>query len=175
MKKTFLVTTLILVVITGTAWADSAEKKTINYKKVEAFMNDYYYACNLYMQDAETIDKMDKYWARDFIVTSYLPLPEYPVMDLNTWKNFLVGIHIDVIETLYCLELSIDIENMTVVSRLISEFKDRYTDELLLTVDCIDFYEFKVNKKNKIKLTSLKIFFSNPEAIINLTFPPDDR
>lgn len=175
MSKTFLVTTLILAVIAGTACTDCAEKNSINYKKVEAFMKDYYHACNLNVQDAERIDKMDEYYAQNFIVTSYLPLPEYPVMDLNTWKKFLVKIHIDTLETLQCLEMSIDTKKMTVFSRLISEFKDRKTGDSLLKVDCIDFYEFEVNKENKIKLTSLKIFFSDPVAIMKLAFPPDDR
>ncbi len=171
MKKTFFITILMMLVFTVTALPGAAEKKTVNYQKVEQFMAEYYNAYNLYAQDAQTMDLMDEYWAPEFTSIQFLPLPEPLVMDLFTWKNFLVFAHLNMIETLTLKELSIDTKNLSVTARVEITFIDRATGDLLLNLDCVGFYNLKVNKKNKIQITCLKLYFADPEALMALGPP----
>lgn len=171
MKKATFILTLIFAAFTMTAFADICEKKGISYKKIEMFMEEYYNAYNLYAQDSETIDLMDEYWAPEFIAISYFPLPKYPTFDLIAWKNFLVTIHFDFLETLFCDELSIDTKKMTTVSRLTISFYDRYSGQLVKKVDGIGYYDLKVCKRRNIKITKLRLFFSDPSALMELAFP----
>jgi hypothetical protein len=135
-------------------------------------MADYYRDFNLYAQDAATIDLMDEYWAPEFIAILFVPLPQYPVFDLTTWKLFMVGVHLNLIETLTVDELSIDTKKLTVVARLAIDFHDRMTGELVLHVDGIAFYNLKVEKGDKLKMTGLKLYFADPEAVMGLAGPP---
>lgn len=172
MKKTFLIFIFAVLIVTVTTLPGDTENKTANYQKVEQFMADYYNAYNMYAQDASTIDLMDEYWAPEFTCIQYLPLPEPLVMDLFTWKNFLVFAHLNVLETLTLKELSIDTKNLSAVARLSIDFNDRSTGALLLNVDCVGFYNFKIEKQDKIIITSLKLYFSNPEAMMAFGPPP---
>lgn len=174
MKKTILILTLILAVFTVTVFADRCEKKGINYKRIEMFMEEYYIAYNQYAQDSGTIDLMDEYWAPEFIAIAYFPLPNYPTFDLVSWKNFLVTVHLDFLETLYCDELLIDTKKMTAVSRLSIYFYDRYSGQLVKKVDGIGYYDLKVCKSRNIKITKLRLFFSDPSALMELAFPAPD-
>ncbi len=170
MKKIICLGTLILFVSTLSVFPG---KKTVNYKKIEQFIADYYNAYNLYAQDAETIDLMDEYWAPEFISMQYLPLPECPlIMDLTTWKNFLVAVHMNLLETLTVEELSIDTKRLSVVARLDIDFNDRTTGMLVLNVDCIGFYNLKVNKGNKIQITCIKLYFADPYALMAISPQP---
>jgi len=172
MKKTIFVTILILLVTSMTVLPGETGKRHDSYHKVETFMEDYYRDYNLYAQDAQTIDLMDKYWAPEFISISFFPLPEYPVFDLTAWKNFLVGVHLNLLETLTVDELSIDTKKLTVVARLAIDFHDRASGALVLHVDGIAFYNLKVGKKNKLKMTVLKLYFADPIALMAISGPP---
>jgi hypothetical protein len=147
-------------------------KRKVSYHKVEEFMEDYYRDYNLYAQDAATIDLMDEYWAPEFISIQFLPLPEYPVFDLTTWKFFLVAVHLNLVETLTVDELSIDTKKLTVVARLAIDFHHRMTGELVLHVDAIAFYNLKVEKGHTLKMTCLKLYFADPEAVMAISGPP---
>jgi hypothetical protein len=150
-----------------------AEKKTVNYKKVEQFIAEYYNAYNLYAQDMETIDLMDEYWAPEFVSMQYLPIPECPlIMDLTTWKYFLVGAHLNLLETLNLEEVSIDTKKLSVVARVNLDFNDRTTGALVLNVDCIAYYNLKVDKKNKIQIICLKLYLADPYALMAISPQP---
>ena len=173
MKRATLFTTLVLglFVFAGAVSADETVKGNTSSRKVVEFMDNYYDTYNKYGQDAESIDMMDEYWAPEFMVVVYFPLPEYPTMDLFTWKHFLVGAHTHAIETIHCEELSVDTENKTAVSRIVIEFHDRSTDALLLKTDGIGFYNFKVDKKNRLKMTRLRLYFADPALMMQLSAP----
>jgi hypothetical protein len=172
MRKKKFFTVLIVLVISMTVLPAKTVKKNVNYHKVEKFMEDYYNDYNLYAQDPQTIDLMDEYWAPEFISIQFLPVPQYPVFDLIGWKNFLVFVHLNLLETLTVEELSIDTKKLTVVTRLSIDFNDRYSGALVLHVDAIAFYNLKVEKKNKLKMTFLKLYFADPEAVMALSAPP---
>lgn len=172
MRKKIFFTVLIVLVISLTLLPGKTTKRHVSYHKVEKFMEDYYNDYNMYAQDAQTIDLMDKYWAPEFLSIQFLPLPQYPVMDLFAWKNFLVFVHMNLLETITVEELSIDTRNLTVVSRLSIDFNDRFSGALVLHVDAIAFYNLKVEKKNKLKMTFLKLYFANPEAVMAISGPP---
>jgi hypothetical protein len=172
MKKTILVTLLILAVSAMMLHPGQVGRKRLNYHQVENFMSDYYRHYNLYTQDPWTIDLMDKYWAPEFIAISYLPIPGNLVLDLASWKNFLVGVHMNLRETLTVVELSIDTRRFTVVSRLVIEFHDRTTGALALQIEGTAFYNLKVERRNRLKMTALKLYVSDPEALMAISGPP---
>ena len=172
MKKTIFVTILILLVTSMTVLPGETGKRKVGYHQVDTFMQDYYRDYNLYAQDAGTIDLMDKYWAPEFISISYFPLPQYPVFDLIAWKQFLVGVHLNLLETLTVEEFSLDTKKLTVTARLAIDFHDRASGALVLHVDGIAFYNLKVEKKNKLKMTALKLYFADPEALMAISGPP---
>ncbi len=140
-----------------------------NYKQIKNFMADYYDAYNMYAQDAATIDKMDKYWAPEFKAVQFLPLPQPLEMDLATWKGFMVFVHLNMTETLVVDEMAIDKKKLSVVARLTLYFNDRATGQLILSTNAIAFYNLKVRKKHKIKMTGLKLYFSDPALVMQLS------
>jgi len=143
-----------------------------SYQKIKQFMENYYTAFNLYAQDPQTIDLMDEYWAPEFLATQYIPVPQYPVLDLVTWKNFMVYVHMNVKETLTVQEMSVDTQKLAVVARLSITFHYRATGELALKVDAIAYYNLKVDKRCKLKQTALKLYFADPISIMILSGPP---
>lgn len=144
-----------------------SSKETI-YKKIEKFMGAYYKAYNQYGQDAGTIDKMDQYWAPEFKAIAYFPVLEFPTMDLVTWKKFIVGSHMSVLERINLDELYVDTKEMAVTSKVNIENIDRKTNELLLKVDSLALYNLKVDKKKNIKIISLKFFCADPVGLMEL-------
>ncbi|MCP5104311.1 MAG: hypothetical protein GY950_13065 [bacterium] len=132
-------------------------------------MADYYDAYNMYAQDAPTVNKMDEYWAPEFLATQFLPLPQPLVMDLPTWKGFMVFVHMNFTETLVVDEMAIDTKNSSVVSRLTIFFNDRITGQMVVSTTCIAFYNLKVGKGHKIQMTGLKLYFTNPALVMQLS------
>lgn len=171
MKKKFLVTLLVMFVVLS-VFAQAKDVKKVKRDQVEAFMADYYAAYNLYAQDPQTIDLMDEYWAPEFVAVQYLPLPQYPVMDLITWKNFMVFVHLNITETLVVEEMTIDTVGKSVSVRLAIDFNDRYTGELVLHVDAVAIYNLKLDEDKKLKMTALKLYFADPLAVMALSAPP---
>lgn len=173
MKKTIVITVLILLLAsTNFLQAQEACVKKVKYFDIESFMDKYFTAYNLYAQDAPTMDKMDLYYAPEFLSIQYLPLPQYPVMDRTTWKNFLIYAHLNVTETLNVDELSIDCETLTATARLSINFNDRASGQLALHVDAIAFYNLKTDKKGRLSITTLKLYFSDPQSVMALSGPP---
>ncbi|MCP5048465.1 MAG: hypothetical protein GY940_14945 [bacterium] len=84
----------------------------------------------------------------------------------------MVFVHLNMTETIHLEEISIDTKNLTVVTRLNIDFNHRVTGELLLNIDTIGFYNLKVGKKNEIQITGLKLYFSDPQALMILSSPP---
>jgi ethanolamine utilization microcompartment shell protein EutS len=172
MRKKIFSTMLIVLVISVTFLPAKTTKGHVNYQKVKKFMEDYYNDYNMYAQDAATIDLMDRYWAPEFLSIQFLPVPQYPILDLIAWKNFLVMVHLNLLETITVEELAIDTKNLTVSSRLSITFNDRFSGALVLHVDAIAFYNLKIVRKNKLKMTFLKLYFANPEAVMAISGPP---
>jgi len=174
LKGTKVVFVVLFCMIFVTA-AQTENPGTTSFKKIEAFMHEYYNAYNLYAQDMETIDQMDEYWAPEFVSIQYLPIPQYPVMNLAAWKMFLVAAHSGLKETLTVTEMSIDTKNLSVICRIAINFSDRVTGATVLNVDGVGFYNLKLIKGNKIMITELKLYFSDPGALMAIApGPPPD-
>ena len=172
MKKTIFISIFILMFSTTMMFAGDPGKKSVKYCDVQQFMTDYYTAYNLYSQDASTIDLMDRYWAPEFLSIQFLPIPQPLVMDRTTWKYFLVGVHSQFIETLTVEEMSIDTQKLTVVARLTIDMTDRASGVLVLRIGGVGFYNLKVDKKKNLQMICLKLYFSDPGALMALSGPP---
>jgi len=174
MKKKFFVTLLIMMVAVSIFVQAKDLRRKVKHDQAAAFMADYYAAYNLYAQDAQTIDLMDDYWAPEFIAVQYLPLPQYPVMDVVAWKNFMVFVHLNITETLVIEEMSIDTVNQVAAVRLGIDFNDRVTGELVLHADAAAFYTLKMDEDKKLKMTTLRLYFADPLAVMALSAPSLD-
>lgn len=172
MKKMIIITILMFLFFNTLMFSGEKINGNAGYRLVKHFMQEYYQAYNESAQDASSIDLMDKYWASEFLAYQYLPLPECLVMDLPTWKNMMVYVHLNVKETLKVEEMAIDIETMSVVSRLSITFNYRWNGELALKVDAVAYYNLKLDEKRQLKQTALKLYFSDPLAVMQLSGPP---
>jgi hypothetical protein len=170
MKKLGILVFMFIWVLSGMNVAAECHQatKTANQKKIVEFMKSYYEAYNQYAQDAETIDLMDNYWAQEFTSVAYLPVPEYPILDLQNWKNFLVYGHMFALERLESRELVIDRKHMKVVSRINIKHLDRFSGALVLQLQGIGIYDLKTDANNNLKITRMKFFCSNPLALMEL-------
>lgn len=149
--------------------ADTTSKELkANQRKIESFMKNYYSAYNNLAQDFETIDQMDTYWAPEFQVVIYFPFPEYPVLDLQSWKMFLVQGHLTVKESLLPTETVIDTKNMKVTSKMDVIHSSRDNNEVVIHLDGVGIYDLKVDGNNKLKITKLQFFCSDPMALMEL-------
>lgn len=171
-KKRLFVFALIMIFAIGMISAESLNERKTSHKKIELFMADYYSAYNNYAQDMETMDLMDDYWAPEFIVTIFFPVPQYPTMNLEYWKRFLVMAHLQAKERLVSEGLAIDTKKMTVTSELFVGFYDRNSDELLYQVDGVGIYKLKADTEGKLYITGLKLFFSDPNGLMEFSTPP---
>ncbi len=142
--------------------------KKANQKKIVEFIETYYDAYNQFAQDAETIDLMDNYWAPEFEAVAYFPLPQYPQMDLKTWKGFLIMGHMMALERLETMELIIDTKQMKVVSKISVKHFDRFSGSLLLELHGIGMYDLKIDASNNLKITRMQFFCTNPMALMQL-------
>ena len=170
MKKLTLIAIIVCLVIPmGIFGADTDSKVAkANLKKIESFMKDYYVAYNELAQDFETIDQMDNYWAPEFQVTIYFPFPEYPVLDLQTWKMFLAQGHVAVKEKLTSIDTIIDTKNMKVTTKLDIKHTERNNNELVIHLDGVAIYSLKVDSNNDLKITDMQFFCSDPIALMEL-------
>jgi hypothetical protein len=170
MKKLTLIAIIVCLVIPMGIFGADTDSKIIkaNQKKIESFMKDYYHAYNNLAQEFETIDMMDEYWAPEFQIKIYFPFPEYPVLDLQTWKMFLAQGHISIKETLVPTETVIDTKTMKVTTKMDVKHNDRNGNELLIHLDALVIYDLKVDAGNNIKITKMQFFCSNPNAMMEL-------
>lgn len=171
MKKLVIFVFMLIWVLNGLSIAGNCQHtatKKMNQKKVVEFMKNYYKAYNQYAQDAETIDMLDSFWAPEFVAVAYFPLPEYPRMDLEFWKGFLVMGHLQALEKLESEEIIVDTQKMKVVIKVNVKHFDRFSGALLLELQGVGMYDLKIDANNSLKITSMKFFCSNPMGLMEL-------
>ncbi len=170
MKKLTLIAIIVCMVLPMGIFGENIDSKELkaNQRKIESFMKNYYNAYNNLAQDFETIDMMDEYWAPEFQVVIYFPFPEYPTLDLQTWKMFLAQGHLTVKETLIPTETVIDTKNMKATSKLKVKHTERNNNELVVALDGVGIYDLKVDGNNKLKIVKMQFFCSDPMALMEL-------
>ncbi len=170
MKKVTLIAIIICLVLPLGIFAENTDstKLRANQRKIESFMKNYYNAYNQLAQDFETIDMMDEYWAPDFQVVIYFPFPEYPVLDLQTWKMFLASGHLTIKETLIPTETVIDTRSMKVTSKLKVTHTERNNNELVVALEGVGIYDLEMDSSNNLRIVKMQFFCSNPMALMEL-------
>lgn len=170
MKKVTLIAIIVCMLIPVGIFAANTNSNQLkaNQRKIESFMKEYYSAYNELAQDFETIDQMDAYWAPEFQVVIYFPFPEYPTLDRETWKMFLAQGHLEVKETLLPTETVIDTKNMKVTSKMDVKHVERNNNEVVIHLEGVGIYDLKIDGNNKLSITRLQFFCSNPTALMEL-------
>lgn len=137
-------------------------------KKIKNFMECYYRDYNLYTEGNESISIMERYWSDKFRSIAYFPLPQFPEMDLATWKNFLLNSHVAILERMNCMDLSIDVEKMSTTTLVTIDHLDRKTQKLLLKISGMCLYDLEETDKGEFRIIRLRFFCSDPVALIKL-------
>ena len=142
------------------------------YKKLKAFMEEYFKDYSQYAQDEETMPRMDKYWTPDIVVTAYFQLKggEYPLKFLNRrdWQDFLIEGHLKIWETLLPTDLMFDIEQLKSASMLKVKKFDRENDKELCNLDGIGYYKLIETKDGSFQIKSLDFFTGDPGSFAKL-------
>lgn len=140
----------------------------LSYENIEIFMDQYFKAYTEYVNDPETIDKLDIYYTADFTSLAYMNTPgtgEYPFVIENRamWKDFLAKGHQNTKETLSALELNID-ERKGKVTAILEVRKENRTTGEKSQIMGIAIYGI-VLESNTMKFKSLTICIDNPQRI----------
>jgi len=68
-------------------------------------------------------------------------------------------------------EMSIDTKKLTVATRAKITSHDRMTGTLVVQIDCIGFYNLKVDEKGKLKMTGMKLYLADHDFLRALSGP----
>jgi hypothetical protein len=140
----------------------------LTYENMKEFMIKYCKDYSLYGNDAETMPKMDKYWAPNFKSTAYFHLMDgtYPVIHKSRkeFQDFLIHGHINIKDALIPQDIIVDEKEKKVVIQLRIEKENRKTGEIS-KIDGIGIYQLIVDKNNSPKITSLDFYWDIPNKI----------
>jgi len=143
----------------------------LTYKKMKEFMLNYCKDYSRYANDAESMYKMDKYWAPDFKVTAYFHRTDgtYPVVytSRKDFQEFLIRTHTVIKDTMKVRDVIIDDKINKAVILLKIEKRNQKTGEAF-EIDGMGCYQLILDEKKAIKIVTLDFFWDAPEKIKNL-------
>lgn len=141
------------------------------YKKMKAFMLDYFDAYSRYANDAETMHKMDDYWTPDFRAVAYFRRSDgtYPVVysSRKEFQEFLIRTHQVVKDSMNPIDFVID-EKAKKVGSLLKIIKTNQQTGEKVEIDAMGCYHLVPADRNTFQIKSLDFFWEAPEAIKNL-------
>ena len=141
----------------------------LTYEKMKDFMEKYCKDYSLYGNDAETMSKMDEYWAPDFVSTAYFTQETgtYPVVHKNRreFQDFLIRGHVNVKDALEPRDVIVDLKNNKTVVLLKVKKENRHTGEFT-EIDGVGIYKLIVDANDTLKIKSLDFFWHAPQKIL---------
>jgi hypothetical protein len=147
-------------------WRNTAMELT--YETIEKFMQEYYDYFNMYSQNFDPYQKMDKFWTEDFKLTAYFHRKDKPSpiklrngIEFN--RDIVTQVHRMPNESIIPLDIIIDDENKKVAVLL------RIQTEVQATGKQHDFtgiaiYQLCLDKDDVIKIKSIDLCVDNPEG-----------
>ncbi len=140
----------------------------LTYKKMKEFMLDYCKNYNRYANDAETMPKMDEFWAADFIGTGYFHSKDgdypYIISGRKEFQDTLISTHQVVKDSMTARDIIIDEKSNKVVILSRIEKTNLETGEKL-EIDGMGCYQLILDENKKIKIKSLDFFWYAPDNI----------
>ncbi len=140
----------------------------MNYDTMHEFIENYCKDYSLYANDVETMAKMDRYWAPDFISTAYFHMPgeEYPLVhnSRKIFQEFLISGHRRIKDKLVPMQIVVDEKQQKVVVQLLIIKEERDTG-ITLKIDGTAWYKLAQNAEGSIEIKSLDFFWEVPDHI----------
>lgn len=131
----------------------------LTYDNMVKFMEEYFPVYSEYGQDADTVHRMNDYFAPDLVFTGYMGFPEgllvYPNRD--AFLQFDVS-HPWAYERLTPEDITVDERRKIVFVIIKFEFVDRGTGEVLVEDRGVTQYHLTADENDTIKIKNL-IFF----------------
>lgn len=141
----------------------------LTYDNMKKFMEKYCKDYSLYGNDADTMPKMDEYWAPNFVSTAYFTPPDgtYPLVHKSRkeFQEFLINGHKNIKDALEPRDVIIDQKNSKAVILLKIKKENRNTAELT-EIDGVGIYKLIVDANDTLKIKSLDFFWHAPQKII---------
>jgi hypothetical protein len=145
----------------------------LTYENMKAFMEDYFRAYSAYSNSAQTIDRLDEFFAAGFTSVAHVHIEgkRYPFTRIgrDEFKRSLVLGHTPTAERLVPNKIIIDEKLRTAGVLLTIENTIRETGEKH-TFDALTFYELTTQEENKVKIERLEIFFDDPDRLNRVYF-----
>lgn len=143
----------------------------LTYDKMKEFMLGYCKDYSRYANDAETMNKMDKYWDPNFYVTAYFHRKDgtYPVIYKNRkeFQEFLIRTHTIIKDTMIVRDIIID-EKIKKAVILLKIVKTNQEKNKKFEIDGMGCYQLILDENKRIRIKSLDFFWDAPEKIKNL-------
>lgn len=136
----------------------------LTYDNMLAFMHRYSEDYSKWCNEPESIDKLERYWASDFVAKAFMHLEGQPypfVQNLGQFKNFILKGHADIEEKLIPVEILID-ERKSKATVLLRIQKTVKKSRVVFNFDAMALYQLTADQDKTIKIKSLEIFTDNP-------------
>jgi hypothetical protein len=138
----------------------------MTYDEMTRWIDEYFAAFNTYGQDPNEIQRMDEYFARDFVFNPFIAYVQ-KVSGRDNWYKVLTS-HPSGIEVLTPEALVIDERRQEFVAQIKTDLVDRDTRQVLLTKRYLARYPL-VEEDGKMKIERLDFFWEIlPEGALEI-------
>ena len=132
----------------------------ITYDKIVDWMKSYFKTYNQYAQVAETVDKMNDYFAPDLVFKAYVAgLGDgTAITDREVFKHILTA-HPDSYETFEPLDIAVDERKMVANALLDVDVVESKTGKVVVEKHYLVRYQLKVDENDTLKIKQIDFFW----------------
>ena len=138
------------------------------YDEIVKWMNDYFDEYNASAQSAETVHRMDEYFAPDLTFIPYMYVfggPDQAIKSREDFYSMLTG-HPEDYEKFFVHDIFVDDERMVAVAFVRATIFETATDRVKVQKDYLPLYELKIDEKGELKIALIRFFWQavSPEV-----------
>ena len=131
------------------------------HDEIVKWMNDYFSEYNLSAQNAETVHRMDQYFAPDFTFIPYMYVfggPQHPITGREAFYSILTG-HPTDYEKFIVHDIFVDEKRMVSVAFLEATIFETATNRIKVKKNYLPLYELKLDDKGALKIATVRFFW----------------
>jgi len=138
------------------------------YDEIVKWMNDYFDEYNASAQSAETVHRMDEYFAPDLTFIPYMYVfggPEQAIKSREDFYSMLTG-HPEDYEKFVVHDIFVDDKRMVAVAFVRATIFETATDRVKVQKDYLPLYELKMDEDGELKIALIRFFWQavSPEV-----------
>ena len=138
------------------------------YDEIVKWMNDYFDEYNASAQSAETVHRMDEYFAPDLTFIPYMYVfggPDQAIKSREDFYSMLTG-HPEDYEKFVVHDIFVDDKRMVAVAFVRATIFETATDRVKVQKDYLPLYELKIDEKGELKIALIRFFWQavSPEV-----------